>query len=201
MAEREPRLRVRRVKNLAEFRSSIGAFDIDENVSASRFTNPCSLGFLPGETGFGKILPGSHVRAYEPDSLRRLLQSAPQHGRTLHAVVVDDAFWFLREEGQFLRPTFDYGTYRFDGVFPPWSEGPRLPPRQRLGALLLTPSANSDALDDYARYLWNVGDIACELLGKPDCIRRIRSLQSLGNAALRHSACGFLKGQLGANCQ
>ena len=26
-------------------------------------------------------------------------------------------YWFLREEGQFLRPTFDYGTYPFGGVF------------------------------------------------------------------------------------
>jgi len=110
-------------------------------------------------------------------------------------------FWFLREEGEFLRPTFDYGTYSFGGVFTPWSEGPPLPARRRLGALLLTPTANSDSLEDYARYLIDVGDIACELLGKPECIRRIRSLERLGNSALRESACGFLKGQLGVDCQ
>jgi hypothetical protein len=110
-------------------------------------------------------------------------------------------YWFLREEGQFLRPTFDYGTYCFGGVFTPWSEGPLLPARNRMGALLLTPSANSDSLDDYAGYLWNVGDIACELLGKSECIRRIRSLEGLGNPALRESACGFLTGQLGVDCR
>jgi len=110
-------------------------------------------------------------------------------------------FWFLREEGQFLRPAFDYGTYLFEGVFTPWSEGPPLPPRRRLGALLLIPSANSDSFDDYARYLWNVGDIACDLLGKPDCIPLIRNLEGLGNSALEESACGFLNGQLGADCQ
>jgi hypothetical protein len=106
-------------------------------------------------------------------------------------------FWFLRDERQFLRPTFDYGAHRFEGVFTPWSQGPPLPARQRLGALLLMPSANSDSLDDYARYLWNVGDIACELLGKSECARRIRLLEQLGNPALTESACGFLKGQLG----
>ncbi len=110
-------------------------------------------------------------------------------------------FWFLSEEGQFLRPTFDYGTYRFAGVFTPWSQGPPQTARQRLDALLLTPSANADSLDDYARYLWNVGDIACELLGEPRCTRRIKNLERLGNPALRESACGFLKGQLGADCQ
>jgi hypothetical protein len=110
-------------------------------------------------------------------------------------------FWFLRAEGQFLRPTFDYNAHRFDGVFLSWSQGHPLPARQRLGAFLLTPSANADSLDDYARYLWNVGDIACDLLGKPECTRRIRSLEGLGNPALRESACGFLKGQLGVDCQ
>ena len=110
-------------------------------------------------------------------------------------------YWFLREEGQFLRPVFDYGTHRFAGVFPSWSEGPPLPARKRMGALLLTPSANSDSLEEYARYLWSVGDIACELLGKLECTRRIRSLEALGSPALRDSACGFLKGQLGASCE
>lgn len=110
-------------------------------------------------------------------------------------------FWFLRDEGEFLRPTFDYGTYRFEGVFTPWSQDPQVPARQRLGALLLTPSANSDSLGDYARYLWDVGDIACDLLGKPECARRIRSLERLDSQALRESACGFLKGQLGSSCQ
>jgi hypothetical protein len=108
--------------------------------------------------------------------------------------------WFLREEGEFLRPIFDYGSRRFAGVFTPWAEGPDLPARQRMGALFLTPFANNDTLDDYARYLWNIGDIACELLGRTECIQRIRNLEGLGNAALRESACGFLKGQLKTDC-
>jgi hypothetical protein len=110
-------------------------------------------------------------------------------------------FWFLRDEGQFLRPTFDYNAQLFGGVFAAWSLGSPLSPRQQLGTLLVTPSANSDSLDAYARYLWNVGDTACELLGKTECIRRIRDLQTLGNPTLRESACGFLKGQLGTDCQ
>jgi hypothetical protein len=110
-------------------------------------------------------------------------------------------FWYLRDEGQFLRPTFDYGAQRFDGVFRSWARGRPLPARQRLGAFLLTPSANSNSLDEYARYLWNVGDVACDLLGKLECTRRIRSLEELGNPALRESACSFLGGQLGVECQ
>jgi hypothetical protein len=109
-------------------------------------------------------------------------------------------FWFLREDGKFLRPTFDYNAYRFYGVFAAWSTGSPLSPRQQLGTLLLTPSATSDSLDDYARYFWNVVDIACELLGKSDCTRRIKNLATLGNPGLRESACAFLKGELQTDC-
>jgi hypothetical protein len=104
--------------------------------------------------------------------------------------------WFLREEGGFLRPPFDYGTYRYIGLLDKWEGGPDLPAPERLGALLLAPGANADTLDDYADYLWDVGDIACELLGKAECARRIRELTTLGSPKLRDQACGFLKGQL-----
>jgi hypothetical protein len=108
--------------------------------------------------------------------------------------------WFLREEGEFLRPTFDGGTARFLSVFANWKDGPALPARQRLGKLLLTPGANSDSLDHYADYLWDVGDIACDLLGKAECAQQIRGLMNLGSPSLRDAACNFLKGQLGAAC-
>lgn len=109
-------------------------------------------------------------------------------------------FWFLRNDGQFLRPAFDFNAHLFDGFFTAWYTRSPLSPRQQLGTLLLTPSANTDSVDDYARYFWNVGDIACELLGKPDCTRQIRKLATLGNPALRESACGFLKGTLETDC-
>jgi hypothetical protein len=108
--------------------------------------------------------------------------------------------WFLRVEGEFLRPTFDGGTARLFGLFTKWDDGPRLPARQRLGVLLLTPAANSDTPEDFARYLWNSGDIACDLLGKAQCALQIRSLTELASPALREAACNYLKGQLGEEC-
>jgi hypothetical protein len=108
--------------------------------------------------------------------------------------------WFLREEGDFLRPTFDGGTHGFLGLYFQWSRYPDLPPRERLGTLLLTPEANSDALGDYARYLWSIGDIACELLGKRECVRRFRALEELGDSSLKEAACGYLTGQQREPC-
>jgi hypothetical protein len=108
--------------------------------------------------------------------------------------------WFMREEEGVLRPTFDGGTHMLFGFSVTWEEGPVLPARERLGALLLTPEANSDSLDDYAHYLWNAGDIACDVLGKAECARRIRSLALVGNKALTEASCNYLRGQLGETC-
>jgi hypothetical protein len=108
--------------------------------------------------------------------------------------------WFLREEGDFLRPTYDGGASLFIGLFTKWDDDQRVPAQQQLGLLLLKPAANSETLDDFAAYLWDVGDIACDLLGKTECVEQIRSLAGLGNLALYEAACRFLKGQLGVDC-
>jgi hypothetical protein len=109
--------------------------------------------------------------------------------------------WFLREEEGFLRPPFDGGARHFEGFFLMWDERPELPPQQQLGELMLKPAANSDTLEDHAKYLWDVGDVACELLGKAGCVREIRALAEMGNAAMREAACHFLEGQLGEECK
>jgi len=108
--------------------------------------------------------------------------------------------WFLREEGQFYRPPFDMGSHRFLSLLTAWSDGPALPPRQRLGTLLLTPKANVDSLEEYVDYFWLVGDIACELLGTAECTRRLRTLAGPENRALRQAACAYLKGELHEDC-
>jgi hypothetical protein len=107
--------------------------------------------------------------------------------------------WFLREEGGFLRPTFDWGTFPFLGLLAEWDAVTPLPPKQRLGTLLLTPLAVCDTTEAYAEDIWLVADIACELLGKVECAQRIREL-ALQSPVLREPACGFLKGQLEVDC-
>ncbi len=108
--------------------------------------------------------------------------------------------WFLREEGDFLRPTYDGGAHLFLGLLEVWDDSRRISAREQLGQLLLKPAANSDTLGDYARYFGDVADIACELLGATACVDHIRALATLGNPALQEAACGFLKGQFGASC-
>jgi len=114
--------------------------------------------------------------------------------------------WFLREEGGLLRPLYDGGGARaFIGFCAAWADGDPLPPRQRVGALLLTPSADCvtapGEMRHYINYLWQVGDLACLLLGKEECIRRVRSLTASLNVALRKGACEYLEKELETNCE
>lgn len=110
--------------------------------------------------------------------------------------------WFLREDGEFLRPPVDSGMYQYIGLFTKWKGiSSTIEARRELGNQLLTPSANGDNIDDYARYLGNVIDIACELLPKTDCAAQVRHLADTGNRSLHEEACGLLKGELGQDCQ
>jgi len=108
--------------------------------------------------------------------------------------------WFLREEGDVLRPTFDGGTPYFISVLAKWDDASPLPVRRQLGVLLLTPRANCDTLDDYANYIWSAADIACELLDNNECEGRIRAFLKSKNVALRKSACDYLRAQRGELC-
>jgi hypothetical protein len=122
--------------------------------------------------------------------------------RNLIASRFETRVWFLREEGSFLRPLFDGGgAHRFVGFCAKWVDGAPLPVRQRVGMFLLTPSANCTTPEDYARYLWSVGDFACALLGKRECVQRMRALARSGNTPLRTAACEYLNAQQHTSCK
>ena len=108
--------------------------------------------------------------------------------------------WFLREEQGLLRPTYDGGAAHFYGIYAKWSNDPRPSPQQKLGGLLLTPTAVARSLDEFAKSIWDNADVACSLLGKADCIGRIKALATLGDPALRHAACEYLRAQQGETC-
>jgi hypothetical protein len=93
--------------------------------------------------------------------------------------------WFLRDENEFLRPTFDAGGGRSYGLLTDWANGPSLPAKEKLGALLLTPSANSESLHDYVNVFPDAEALAWLLLGKPECVGRIKILAGLGDMELR----------------
>jgi len=108
--------------------------------------------------------------------------------------------WFVREEGDYLRPVVDgFGIYyiRFDAE---WDESSTIDAEAQFGELLLTPSARSATLKDFAEGFFNPASAACFILGRERCVERIRSLAALGEPALRESACGFLKSEYRLEC-
>jgi hypothetical protein len=109
--------------------------------------------------------------------------------------------WFVREEGQVLRPTFDTGMPPYMGLFTDWDDVTSVvDARRRLGELLFTPLANGDSLGDFAEYLPVVFDMACELLGKVDCALQLKAISYTSDIRLREVSCGFLKGEFGQPC-
>jgi hypothetical protein len=114
----------------------------------------------------------------------------PEPGRPVWRV------WFLRDEGPYLRPTFDGSGFFFER-YGKWTDGPNLPPPEKLGTMLLTPSAMVESQNEYGDLIWAVGDIACELLGKQECVRRIRGLAATTDPKLHSNACDYLRAQQG----
>lgn len=108
--------------------------------------------------------------------------------------------WYLREEGGFLRPPFDYGAWPFLGLFVAWEPSSTLSPQRQLGTLLLTLEAVSEDAGRYVEDMLSNADIACELLGKTQCAQRIREL-STENSALHEPLCQFLRSELGQECE
>ncbi len=109
--------------------------------------------------------------------------------------------WLLREEGHFLRPLFDGGTYVLIGFFTKWDRSSSLSPQRQIGTLFLTPAAKGDTLAEYAPNLWVVADIACDLLGKAECVRQIKALAQLGDPVLHEHACKYLKSEMDEDCR
>jgi len=67
-----------------------------------------------------------------------------------------------------------YGTNRYVGIVTKKHDATPMSPREKFDRLLLTPSESGGDTEAYADYLWEVEDIACELLGQSACAELIR---------------------------
>jgi len=108
--------------------------------------------------------------------------------------------WFLREEGDYLRPVVDGGV-EFEIFFKGHWNGVSGPPaRKEFGRLLLTPSANSENPTDYAHGAFELMSLARDVLGDQECFERLQSLALAQNSDVRKVACDFIESQLGRKC-
>lgn len=133
---------------------------------------------------WGSVHPGCELNLAEP----------PRDGRPFTDV------WFIREEGNYLRPVVDGGGYYCYTFYTNWDDGSSVAPQTRFARLLLTPSADGASVQDYARRFFTPASTACFILGREPCIEQIRALAALGDPDLRQAACEFLRSQFQEKC-
>lgn len=102
--------------------------------------------------------------------------------------------WFLREEGNLLRPVSDRSRFYFE-VPGEWNTQDSLPPAQKAGLALLK-ELSEDTKDP--GFIGFLGDAACELLGREQCIKRMRD--PAGSETFRRQACAYLEAQGRVTC-
>jgi hypothetical protein len=108
--------------------------------------------------------------------------------------------WFVREEGNYIRPLVDaFGVY-FLAVKGEWPDGTREEAQKKLGRALLTPDALGMGLGIYSFHFSELASTACFILGRDECIERVQGLANLGNRALRKEACDYLSTQFKEKC-
>jgi hypothetical protein len=108
--------------------------------------------------------------------------------------------WFIREEGDFIRPVVDGGGRLYLTFSANWDSNLAENPQIRFASLLLTPSAMSATLSEFAQGFDDPASTACFIIGRQQCTERIRSLSNLGDAALQRAACEFLHSQFQEDC-
>lgn len=113
--------------------------------------------------------------------------------------------WCVKRDGRFQVLLHAFYYRRYLGLPFRWDAGAKLPPRERLGALLLSPSDDEEDLYSFGDRIWERADVACELLGKEGCVRKLRDLAALGGKtpggeALKEAACQYLKAELREKC-
>lgn len=100
--------------------------------------------------------------------------------------------WFLREEGEWLRPVVDGGSTVSMAFLSSWNSIEVNPPMRRFATYLLTPSANTTSLDEFADGLWDQAEVACGILGASECKERMLRLARMSSKPLRETACSYL---------
>jgi len=108
--------------------------------------------------------------------------------------------WFIREEGDYVRPVADGGSFYFVTFYANWEPSSDIDPQARFARLLLTPSARDTSLRDFATGFESGASTACFILGRERCVELIRPLAALGDPELRRAACDFLRLQYQEGC-
>jgi hypothetical protein len=108
-----------------------------------------------------------------------------------------ERLWFLRADGEWLRPVAD-NTWTYLELFQPFppTGSSQVDARSALAKVLLTPSAVAENPDAFTRLLPDLFGLACEVAGDRACYEALGALQDSSPAEHRGAVCRFLAGYL-----
>jgi len=138
------------------------------------------------------------------EGIRKYVWGYPEPGCRFHDSLGDKSgrelsIWFIRREGDILRPISDVGTAYRCLLLAPTPDTAGSLTESALGSLLLSPEAYRDGVEDMKGNFPAISAIACSLFGKDECVRK---LTDLGNreSQLQFAVCGALKIIYGMEC-
>ena len=142
------------------------------------------------------------IKGTVPARGKKYLWGAIRAGCKLDPLPPDSTrVWFIREEGDYIRPVVDAGGRFYLTFRVKWDYKSSEDPETQFGRLLLNPKARNATIRDFAEAIDEPASTACFILGKARCVEEIRALTSLGDPDLTRAACDFLSSQYQEKCE
>jgi hypothetical protein len=108
--------------------------------------------------------------------------------------------WFLREEGEYLRPVSDGGlfsvSFNWKWVDVPKAEAPRL-----FASLLLDPASRGFPPERYSEAILDASEVARSILPKEELVARLKTLSLSPVPRAREDICGYLAAAFQEPCK
>jgi len=108
--------------------------------------------------------------------------------------------WFLRREGEYLRPVVDGGGAYFIAFHWKWADVPKADAPRVFALLALDPAAIDLGPERYYLALTSV-EVARSILGDRELAVQLKALAARPIAELHKQACGYLEAELGEPCK
>jgi hypothetical protein len=109
--------------------------------------------------------------------------------------------WFVREEGEYIRPVVDAGGVFFVSFHGKWFDPPKQEAPRILALLMLNPAALGMSTAHYSIIFNNPVMLARTILGEKEIVERLKALATSPDLELRESACYYLKDQFRIPCR
>jgi hypothetical protein len=109
--------------------------------------------------------------------------------------------WFVREEGDYIRPAVDGGGVYFVSFHGTWFDPPKREAPRILALLMLNPAALGMSADHYSVIFNHAVQLARTILGESEIVSCLKALATSQDPELQKAACYYLRDQFGSSCR